>query len=273
MTGTDQFGDRMKRYEMAEAGRHLMPLAPVLARLDGEAFHTFCKGLKKPYDERLSRLMQATARYLLEMTGASIVYTQSDEISLVWHFDDYERPMVFNGRTHKIVGHLAAKASGFFCTHLPEHLPEKVGEIPTFDCRVWNVPNRMEATNTILWREMDATKNSIQSAAQALYPQEDLHGCRRSEQMAMLHAKGVNWDDYPPFFKRGTFFQRRTISRPFSVEEIDSLPPKHSARKNPDLVVERKVTRELEMPPFVRLSNRVEVIFEGAEPMLAQEEA
>lgn len=270
---TETFAERMKLYELQEAGRHLLPLLPVMARLDGKAFHTFCKGLARPFDERMSQLMMLTAKFLLEETGACIVYTQSDEISLVWHSEDFKRQVYLNGRSAKMTSILAGMASAFFCRQVPNFIPEKAEALPVFDCRVWVVPNQVEAANAILWREQDATKNSIQAASQALYPQKDLLGCQRSDQMEMLHAKGINWNDYPAFFKRGTFYQRRTISQPFTVEEIDGLPPKHAARTNPDLVVERRVTQELEMPPFGKVVNRVEVIFEGVEPMLAQEEA
>ena len=51
---TDDFGDRMKVYEMAEAGRRLMPLLPAVARLDGKGFSGFTRGLARPFDERLS---------------------------------------------------------------------------------------------------------------------------------------------------------------------------------------------------------------------------
>lgn len=56
----DQLGDRMKMYEQAEAGRTAMKGLPLLARLDGRAFHTYTRGLKRPYDERLTRCMVDT---------------------------------------------------------------------------------------------------------------------------------------------------------------------------------------------------------------------
>ena len=59
-------GDRMKRYESAEASRRLPPGAPILARLDGRAFSTCTRGLERPYDERMSRVMIGTRRFLVE---------------------------------------------------------------------------------------------------------------------------------------------------------------------------------------------------------------
>ena len=96
--------------------------------------------------------------------------------------------------------------------------------------------------------------------------------CRLREALAekdMLHAKGVNWNDFPAMFKRGTYVQRSTVSVPFRADDLDRLPPKHSARTNSSLIVERSVCRVLDMPPFGTVTNREAVIFDGAAPLVA----
>jgi hypothetical protein len=80
----------------------------------------------------------------------------------------------------------------------------------------------------------------------------------------------VNWNQYPSVFKRGAYVQRRTVVSAFTTEEIDALPPKHAARSNPDLQVERHVCSVLELPPLAKIANREAVIFDGADPVLAQ---
>lgn len=87
----------------------------------------------------------------------------------------------------------------------------------------------------------------------------------------MLHAKGVNWNDYPALFKRGAYVQRRTVSVPFSAEELNRLPAKHEARTNTALVVERSVCSVLDMPPLGAVQNREAVIFDGAAPQTLAE--
>jgi tRNA(His) 5'-end guanylyltransferase len=90
----------------------------------------------------------------------------------------------------------------------------------------------------------------------------------------MLWQKGVNWNDYPSFFKRGTFVQRRKTKRPFTAEELDRLPKRHKAKTDPDnQFFERNECIELEMPPFTKVVNRAEVIFFGEEPRTQAEEA
>lgn len=266
----DEFGDRMKLYEMSEAGRKLMPLQPVIARLDGRAFHSFCKGLKRPYDERVSRLMIDCTKYLVQETNANCGYTQSDEITLGWFTADFDSKIFFDGRVSKMISVLAAMQSVYFNKNLSKYLPEEYSDkMPTFDCRVWCVPNIMEGANAFLWREHDATKNSISMAARTYFSHKEIENKNGLQMQDMLwKEKGINWNDYPAFFKRGTFVQRKKVVKPFTVEELNLLPPKHKARTDDSLLFERTQYAELEMPPFNKVTNRPEVIFFGEEPSL-----
>ena len=262
----DVLGNRMKGYENGTCGIRLLPKIPVIARLDGKGFSKFTKGLKRPYDERLSNLMVETTKYLVKETNANCGYHQSDEITLVWYSDSYESKIYFDGRLFKMISDLAAMASVFFNRELPKYLPEKAHLMPRFDCRVFNVPTTHEAANCFLWRELDATKNSISMAAQHYYSHKELNGKNGSEKQEMLFQKGVNWNDYPSFFKRGTYIQRKRILTKFTTEELSKLPPKHKARQNPDLMIERWIIDKLDLPPLMTIKNREEVILFGAEP-------
>lgn len=266
----DSFGDRMKMFEMAEAGRRLMPQLPIIARIDGQGFSKFTRGLNRPYDERLSKLMVATTKYLVEKTEAQCGYTQSDEITLGWRGDN--REMLYSGRISKLTSALAAWATGFFNKKMPEFLPEEWQEkIATFDCRVWNMPNLAEGANAFLWREQDATKNSISMAARAYYSHKAIKNKKGPEMQEMLWQKGINWNDYPAFFKRGTYIQRRLVQRPFTPEEVNQLPEKHDYFRNPQLIVERTECIALELPPLKKVLNRAKVIFNGHDPVISEE--
>jgi len=262
----DDFGDRMKYLEGIETKRHLIPLLPICARLDGKCFSKFTRGLERPYDIRMSNLMIETTKFLVEETNAIVGYTQSDEISLIFYSDTYKNQVWHNGRIHKMTSVLASMATAFFNKRINDFIPSK-SELAFFDCRVWNVPNKIEATNTILWREQDATKNSISMAANNFYKTSQLHNKNGKDQMEMLFEKGINWNDYPAFFKRGSFVQRRSVTKKFTQCELDELPEQHDAKKNPDLMIERSEIKVLDMPPFGKVINRVEVIFDGADPI------
>lgn len=260
-------------YESAEAGRRFMPLIPIVARIDGRCFSKFTKGMIRPYDSKMSYAMVETARFLVEETNANIGYTQSDEISLAWHSDDIRSQVWFDGRIMKMTSQLAALATLKFNQLVRQNmLPDFQDRNPTFDARVWQVPNRTEAANMFVWREWDATKNSITMAASHYYSHNELQGKNGAEKQEMLFQKGVNWNDYPAFFKRGTYVQRRKVVRKYTITELDNLSPEHHAHKNPNLEIERTDVMVLDLPPITSVQNREDVFFEGAEPILKKVE-
>lgn len=262
----DSLGDRMKKYEGIEADRILLPGLPICARLDGRAFHTFTRGLDRPYDERLSTMMIETTKRLVEETHALIGYTQSDEISLIYAPATDTSELLFGGRVSKLTSTLASIATAHFNEMRRELLPSK--GIATFDCRVWNVPSKEEAVNAIQWRELDATKNSISMAASAYYSHKALQNKSSSQKQELLFQKGINWNNYPDFFKRGTYVKRVTASRKLTQIELNKLPEKHQARMNPDMEYTRSSVVEMRMPIFSKVTNRVGVVFDGELPIL-----
>ena len=259
-------GDRMKMYEAAECERFLLPRLPIVSRMDGRAFHSFTRNLKRPFDDEFRQLMAQTTVRLVEETGAVIGYTQSDEISLVLWQEDEKSQVFFNGRRDKIVSILAAMTTAYFDEG---RMGRGIGgsSWALFDARAWVVPSKEEAVNALIWREQDATRNSIQAAAQAQFSPAQLHGKKNDELQEMLfQEKGINWNDYPDMHKRGVYVQKRKELTRFSAAEISRLPEKHAARRNPDLEVERSIVKALEMPPLTKVINRVAVVFDGAEP-------
>jgi len=274
MKSFDDFGERMKYYESFETGRTLCKMLPVICRVDGICFHSFTQGLKRPYDERLAMLMVEVAEWLLEHFGADVAYTQSDEITLGWHLEAYDSELFCGGRIQKLNSHLASKTAVRFNKLLPKFIPEKADEEPAFDARVFNVPNLTEAANQFLWREQDASKNSISMAARAYFSHAEIHSKSASEMQEMLWSQhGINWNNYPNFFKRGTFIVKRRVSTSFTPEEISLLPAKHAARYNPTLVIERnRYIRCSDLPKFSTVTNREGFLFLAEEPVLLKKD-
>lgn len=204
----DALGDRLKTFERLETDQQFIPNLPIYVRLDGRSFSKFTKGLKRPYDERLSTLMVETTKYLVKEFNATIGYTQSDEISLILK-NIYGKGTVFNGKKQKLISTLAASATAYFNSNLSACLPEKSDCLPTFDCRAFNVPNVDEAANCILWREQDATKNSILMTGFHYFSFNEMQNKNTKQIREMLlETHNINWEDYPTFFKYGTYVQR-----------------------------------------------------------------
>ncbi len=210
-----KLGDRIKTYEKLETSDRFMPMLPIYARIDGRSFSKFTKGMTKPYDRTLSRIMMEVTKYLVEETGACIGYTQSDEISLVFLQKSMESDVFFSGKKQKMVSVLAGLATAKFVELALKFYPDECAKrLPVFDCRVFQVPSKVEAVNCFVWRSQDAVRNSIQMAGRAVFSHSDLDRKNQSNILDMLiNEKGINWNDYPKFFKEGTFWQRQNYEK------------------------------------------------------------
>lgn len=230
----DALGDRMKEYERRNQ-YFLQRRTPVIIRVDGKAFHTFTRGFQKPFDEVLGNAMVRTMEYLCQnISGCIFGYVQSDEITLV--LQDYRKLNTdawFGYRTDKLCSIAASMATMVFNKYFSqehwkwaknngiacmEHLNE--GKNPDllklhntyveasckgamFDARCFNIPKE-EVCNCIYWRQLDATRNSIQMVGQANFSHAELQGKSCNDIQDMLHEqRGINWNDFPTRWKRG----------------------------------------------------------------------
>lgn len=197
---SDALGDRMKEYECVPKVK-LIRRTPVVIRLDARSFHTFTRGFEKPFDNRLSECMQETMRWLCEnIQNCKVGYTQSDEISLL--MIDYVKLNTeawFDNNVQKIVSIASSMATMKF----NELMGKYVSKGAMFDARAFNLP-RDEVNNYFLWRQNDASKNSVQMFAQAEYSQKELTGLKIEDLMDKLFEKGINWNDAETYQKRGS---------------------------------------------------------------------
>jgi tRNA(His) guanylyltransferase len=264
----DTLGDWCKWLERNFSPEVMIPTLPVIIRLDGENFHNWTKGLKRPFDEGLIDLMRDTAKELVKETNAVVAYVQSDEITLILYSPDKEQSIYHDGKKQKILSKLTGKCVTYFNDNRPTYLPEH-NKNANFDCRIYQTPTLKDAVNQIIWRELDASKNSVSMLAQHHFSHKSLEKLNtKQRQERLFQEKGINWNDFEPKFKRGSYVMRKKLNIPFSKEEIEQLPLKHQARKNPDLVIERSVIQFVDMPIFSKIENKVGVIFNNEEPIL-----
>ena len=235
ITMIDKLGNRMKeQYE--NRSRTLLPRRTyTIIRIDGKAFHTYTRGLKRPFDSDLMLDMDTTAAYLCKnIMGAKMAYVQSDEISLVLtDFDNIGSQAWFDNNVQKMASVSASMATASFNAlrlsrvissaeidpfkyknGLP--LSKVFDEVKSdmlvdlgkqsmamFDARVFQIPELTEVCNYFIWRQQDATRNSISSVAQSLYSHKELEGKSSDEKQEMIFQKGINWNDYSYREKRG----------------------------------------------------------------------
>lgn len=214
MGGSDRtsLGDRMKGYESVTESR-LTPRTPLVLRLDGKAFHQYTKGLKRPWDETLHDVMDMVATELCHVVqGAQVAYVQSDEISILVHtYKTFEAQPYFDGRVQKIVSVTASMAAAHFTAESWRLFDDPVNPVANkaskirlafFDCRAFVMPES-DVCNYFLWRQQDATRNSVQMLARSLYSHKECNNKNGSQLQDMCMEKGQNWNDVATRYKRG----------------------------------------------------------------------
>ena len=266
----DSLGDRMKRYEAATTEQYFMPELPLYARLDGRAFHTFTRGLGKPYpgaknmDFTFFNLMALLCQALVKDTNADLGYVQSDEISLGWK-DVKSAP--FDCRKFKMESVFASLAGARFMQLINKE-QETVDSsrpfaeirrraeihIPCFDCRVIQLPNLVELANAFVWRENDAIKNSISSYAMELFSDKELHGKTQKERLEMLREKGMPWESLLTCIRRGHYFAKVNY-------EVEGPNGEKAIRSRVDHVL-------VNHDQLAKIENKVGYLFDGEEPIL-----
>lgn len=266
MENKKNLGDRCKWFEKNFSNEIMIPELPVIIRLDGNNFHNWTKGLEKPFDKNMVDLMIDTTKFLVKETNAVVGYVQSDEITLILYSDTKEKQIYNDGKKQKILSKLTGKCVSYFNDTRPNYLPNH-NKTANFDCRIYQVPSLEWATLQLLWRELDATKNSISMLAQSVFPHSQLQNLHSGEmQDKLMLERGINWNDLESKYKRGTYVKNIKTDIPFSKEELNSLPPKHNAHKNPDLIIERNIIKVMDYPIFSKIKNKVGVIFNNEEP-------
>lgn len=254
----------MKSYEAVETARRFNSNLPVYARIDGRGFSKFTKNMNRPYDIRMTESMVDTTMYLVEKTHARIGYVQSDEISLVWDGNSENNTLFFEGKIQKTCSVLASMAAAAFAVAYSNLFGEISTDCPHFDCRVLQLPNRTEAANMFLWRAIDARKNSVSMAARHHFSHRELQNKSAREMSEMLDGVGYPMTSYPNSFRFGTWIRRDHEDRELTTEEMAAIPEKH--RPEPGTIVTRSKMNKIDMPFFMDVVNREDVIFNNATP-------
>ncbi len=187
----------------------------VVVRVDGRAFHAFTRDLERPYSRDLANALDEAALHLCqEMIGCRFAFGQSDEFSfLLTDFEREDAPLWFDGNVQKIVSVAASVFTGAFQRAFRAEKPA------AFDARVMVIAQRSEVENYFVWRQLDASANSLNMLASAHYSHAELLGKTNAEKHEMLRERDVNWAKELPDFKRGR------VARRTEAWEIDRNVP------------------------------------------------
>lgn len=253
-------GDYCKWLEKNFSNEIMIPTLPVIIRLDGNNFSNWTKGLDKPFDDRLIKLMSDTTKFLVEETNAVVGYTQSDEITLILYNPIRNSQIYHNGKKQKIISKLTAKCVNYFNERRKELLPNH-NKLAVFDCRIYQTPSIEDAVGQLIWRENDAVRNSILNLSQKYYSHNEMMNIKTNQLVENLKNDfNVDWNDLPNKMKRGVYIKRRIINREFSEEEILKLPPQHDYFKGVKNI-QRNYISEIDIPFPCESNNMRKLIF------------
>jgi tRNA(His) guanylyltransferase len=254
----DELANRIKEFYEDRFRYKLPRRGYTIIRIDGKAFHTYTKGLERPFDEGLIQDMNDTASFLCKnISGSKLAYVQSDEISiLVTDFDTLNTEAWFDNNLQKMVSVSASLATCEFnrlrmirdsdvhpwFKSLHKSNIEKF-KMAQFDSRVFQIPSPVEVENYFIWRQQDATRNSISSVAQSLYSHKELNGKKTNEMQEMIFQKGINWNDYDFRKKRGAVISK--VEREIGDDENKTIRSKWEVIETPIFVQDREFLKKL----------------------------
>jgi tRNA(His) 5'-end guanylyltransferase len=239
-----------------------------IIRVDGRAFHTFTRPYKckeQAFSADITNAMKAAVEALLNEFSPIVVYSQSDEITVV--IDPAKIP--FSGKCHKLNSIAASVATAAFNLYLGRNNLARTSKPAIFDARSYGV-TREDVLKVLIWRQRDAIKNSISAVARTAYSHKMLEGKKSEDKIAMLEEKGIIWESFPHRCIYGM--------TAFRVPKMVSLDPDWLREQGtPETVIDqivgegctamRNVTEYPDLPRFDRIANLEQVIFEHAEPL------
>lgn len=219
-------GERMKANYENRTRYYLPRRTYTIIRIDGKAFHTFTRGMKKPFDPELITAFDETTKFLADnIQGCKLGYTQSDEINLLLtDFENDRTEAWFDGNIQKMASIAASMATAKFSQYFTK--------MAMFDARVFTIPDPVEVANYFIWRQRDAVRNSISSLAQSLYSPKELFKKNQSDMQEMCFFKGHNWNDLPVREKRGGLYVNKFVDCPIWTVENFSYESTRSSQRN-----------------------------------------
>ena len=258
----ERIGEEASKQWESEWARRLPLDEPWIVRLDGRSFHSWTRGLDRPFDERLREAMARTTEAVVEEAGAWHGYTQSDEVNLVLWCTAEQEP-AFGGKLQKIVSLLAARATATFNEAIRELHPSHARRMGTglFDARIFAVPGRGEAAAAIEERSRDCRRNAVRSIGHVRYGHKALLGVGTRELIERLESDDDPVQAWPGRHIGGIAISKRRVKRRFKAHELDKLPPRHAARLDPQVKIERTEVVRVENPTYRDTAQAVGMIF------------
>ena len=253
----DELDEKMRQYEQS-LDQFITEGNYIIVRLDGKAFTNFTKNIMKfeaPFDVKFRDLMVDTTKYLVENSGFRIEYgyTESDEISLLFNYNDN----TYGRKVRKIITELAGTCSAYFSREVYKRFNKDLNKVPNFDARVCPLPNENLVKDYFSWRQEDSHRNSLNAWCYWILRKDNLNARRASKELEkqnnsykneLLFQYGINYNDLPNWQKRGVGVAKTTYQKegfnPLTKETV--IVTRHKVDCNYDLPVGEEYHKYIE---------------------------
>lgn len=234
----DDLDAKMRRFETGH-DHCVLPGIFMVARIDGRSFTRLTKEVHQfeaPFDARFRDHMIGTVEHLMNCGfRVQYAYTQSDEISLLFHRDE----TLFDRKLRKYNSVLAGEASAAFSLRLGAHA--------CLDCRISQLPTEQLVVDYFRWRQEDATRNALNAHCYWLLRKEGKSMKDATNALLRLSVSGKN----ELLFKRGINFgrlpnwQKRGVGVYWEEYEKEGFNPKSGKTTK---AVRQRLKVDLELP-------------------------
>ena len=197
--------DKLSAFEVFP-DRELKVGHPIVARLVGRRFDQLLDGgnYDRPFDARFGKAMVKTLSYVAATLGASFGYCERTELSLF--------ALANGGDARRLLSRIAGEASG--------KLSLLLGEVATFEARLYEFPSHEVALEYFRWRQDEASVLSIdrycthvlaQSGADAGAVPRILDGLGPDEKVELLRQNALDFTAVPAWQRRGAVVRIQPI--------------------------------------------------------------
>lgn len=203
---------------------------PIIIHVDGRNFSKITKNLSKPYSNLLSKVMADAMLYTItEIQGSIFGFTFADEVSFIIRNDQsIETEAWLNNKIQQIVSSVSSIFTlAFYKIAFSLDLESELSGDAVFKATAWAVPNLMEVSNYIIYRQQECYKSALRLAA--IYEISKKIGQKKAFELIqgksleekinlLLKYTGINFHEYyPSYFYNGM----ATYRIPMLVENED----------------------------------------------------
>jgi len=249
--GFTAFNAKLVEYEEASSKNRFIKKLPIIVKIKlnciGGKYKEFIG------NESFDNAMIETSKELVKITKAKCAHVYMDRITLLLYDVDGERDLYYGGYVSRIISSMSSHATRLFNKFY--HDADEKDFISL--CDAYNVPDLEEVINVFLLDEIKVNKKSVYFLYTKHLSPTNFFTMSNKIAKEELLENGICWYDCTHHYKRGTYIMRRETTKKMIEECI--LNGEHYKKHD---------IGAFELPPLVKIKNKVSVLVFGEDEIL-----